>query len=50
MAFQEGLTTIGIGTTSAPIIPEFILDKPFGIVISEKTSNTILFMGKIMSP
>ena len=44
------VTTIGMIVTSAPMIPEFICDRPFGIIISEKTSNTILFMGKIMSP
>lgn len=44
------VTTIGIVLTSLPSYPSFICDKPFGFIISEKTSNTILFMGKIMSP
>ena len=44
------VTTTGIGVTSAPIVSQFICDHPFGIIISEKTSNTILFMGKIMNP
>jgi serpin B len=45
------VTTIGIGTTSAgPGAPRFICDRPFGIIISENTSNTILFMGRINNP
>ena len=44
------VTTIGVVLTSMPSYPSFICDKPFGFIISEKTSNTILFMGKIMSP
>ena len=44
------VTTTTIGTTSVKIPREFICDHPFGIIISEKTSNTILFMGKIMNP
>lgn len=43
------VTTIGVGVTS--IGPEpYIADHPFVLIISEKTSNTILFMGKIMNP
>ncbi|HOZ84381.1 MAG TPA: serpin family protein [Niabella sp.] len=45
------VTTIGMVTTSLPVEPpQFICNKPFGIIISEKTSNTILFMGRIMNP
>lgn len=44
------VTTIGVVLTSMPSYPSFICDQPFGFIISEKTSNTILFMGKIMSP
>lgn len=46
------VTIIGVGLTSAGPIetPQFICDRPFGLVISEKTSNTILFMGRIMNP
>lgn len=45
------VTTIGIGVTSAgPEPPRFICDRPFGLVISENTSNTILFMGRIKNP
>lgn len=42
------VTTIGVELTSAPIgMPEFIANRPFLFVISEKKSNTILFTGKI---
>ena len=41
------VTSIGIKATSISIYPEVICNKPFAFVISEKTSNTILFIGKI---
>lgn len=44
------VTTIGIEFTSAPQIVTFKCDKPFGIIISERTSGVILFMGKVMNP
>jgi serine protease inhibitor len=45
------VTTIGVGVTSAgPEPPRFICDRPFGLVISENTSNTILFVGRINNP
>lgn len=45
------VTTISIVYTSAgPSIPQYICNRPFVLVISEKTSNTILFMGRIMNP
>lgn len=44
------VTTGGMVVTSMPIIPRIICDHPFGLVISEQTSNTILFMGRIMAP
>lgn len=43
------VTTIGIELTSAPILPEFICNRPFAFFISEKQSNTILFAGKIVN-
>jgi serpin B len=43
------LTTIEIKLTSAPILPEFICNRPFAFFISEKQSNTILFVGKIVN-
>jgi serpin B len=44
------VTTVGGGMTAPPPPPSFICDHPFGIIISENTSNTILFMGRIMNP
>lgn len=43
------VTTIDIKLTSAPILPEFICNRPFAFFISEKQSNTILFAGKIVN-
>lgn len=39
------VTMVGIGVTSAP--PQFRADRPFLVVIRERFSGTILFMGKI---
>jgi len=44
------VTTIGIGVTSEPVVPQFICNRPFSIVISENTSQSILFMGRISEP
>lgn len=44
------VTTIGMITTSMPQIIDFKCNKPFGIVISERTSGIVLFMGKITNP
>lgn len=44
------VTIGGIAGTSVEMPPPFICDHPFGIIISENTSNTILFMGRIMNP
>lgn len=45
------VTSIGMVATSAGNEPpSYICDRPFGIVISENTSNTILFMGRIKNP
>jgi len=43
---------IGMMATSAgpPKPIPFVCNHPFGIIISENTSNTILFMGRIMNP
>jgi serpin B len=41
------VTTIGIKLTSLPVYPEIICDKPFAFLITEKTSNTIVFIGKV---
>ncbi len=46
------VTTIGIVLTSAgpQDPPRYVCDRPFALVISENTSNTILFMGRIKNP
>ena len=41
------VTTIGIELTSIPSYPEVICNKPFAFLITEKTSNTIMFIGKV---
>lgn len=40
------VTSVGMGVVSAP--PSFIADRPFVLVIRERFSGTILFMGKIL--
>ena len=42
------VTTIGVELTSVP--QTYYADRPFVIVINEKSSNTVLFMGKIVNP
>lgn len=45
------ITVGGVVVTSMPFPPPSIIcDQPFGLIISECTSNTILFMGRIMNP
>ena len=41
------VTTIGIEVTSIQTYPKIICDKPFAFLITEKTSNTIMFIGKV---
>ena len=43
------VTSIGVGVTSVGLDP-YVCDRPFVLLINEKTSNTILFMGRIMNP
>ncbi len=42
------VTTIGVGVTSLP--PMFEANKPFIFAIRERTTNTLLFIGKVMDP
>lgn len=42
------VTTIGVVVTSLPVA--YLCDRPFVFVIHEKTSNTVLFTGKIVDP
>ncbi len=41
------VTSVGISFTSAPVTPVVRVDRPFIIVLRERLSGTILFMGKI---
>jgi serine protease inhibitor len=43
------VTTVGVGITSAPMTPQFFVDRPFIFVIRERLSGTILFIGKMNS-
>jgi serine protease inhibitor len=40
-------TIVGVAVTSAPVRIPFVVDRPFVLVIRERFSGTILFMGKI---
>lgn len=42
------VTNIGVVVTSVPVA--YLCDRPFVFLIHEKTSNTVLFMGKIVDP
>ncbi|MFD1144138.1 serpin family protein [Larkinella insperata] len=42
------VTSIGVETTSMP--PSLICDRPFVVLITEKETGSVLFMGKIMNP
>lgn len=42
------VTSIGVGVTSAGM--SYICNRPFAFVIHEKTTGTVLFMGKIVNP
>lgn len=44
------VTTIGVELTSTPQKFTIVFDRPFAMIISEKTSDSILFMGRIMNP
>jgi serpin B len=42
------VTVGGISVTSAPVVTTVRVDRPFIVVIRERLSGTILFMGKIV--
>ncbi|MCF2506640.1 serpin family protein [Dyadobacter sp. CY107] len=44
------VTSIGIGVTSVGPNQKIVCNRPFALIISENTSNTILFMGRINNP
>jgi serpin B len=41
------VTTVGITLTSAPVVTQMRVDRPYIFVIRERLSGTVLFMGKI---
>ncbi len=44
------VTAIGVGVTSVPAMKEFIADKPFIFAITENSTGTVLFIGKVENP
>jgi serpin B len=40
-------TSVGVSLTSLPVRRPFIVDRPFLLVLRERLSGTILFIGKI---
>jgi serine protease inhibitor len=42
------VTSVGIGVTSIPVLPEVICDKPFLFAIGEKETGSLFFAGKIV--
>ncbi|MCU7693327.1 serpin family protein [Haoranjiania flava] len=44
------VTSIGVSVTSMPVIEQFVCDRPFGFIISEKNNGNILFAGRITNP
>jgi serpin B len=42
------VTNVGISVTSMPVRVPFRVDRPFIVVLRERLSGTILFMGKIV--
>lgn len=47
-AEAAAVTTIGFGIVSVPEV--FMVDRPFVFAIRERTTNTLLFIGKVMNP
>jgi serpin B len=41
------VTIVGISVTSAPVVTDMRIDRPYVFVIRERLSGTVLFMGKI---
>jgi serpin B len=41
------VTTVGVSVTSAPVVTQMRVDRPYVFVIRERLSGTVLFMGKI---
>jgi serine protease inhibitor len=41
------VTSIGVEVTSVPVYPEIVCNKPFLFMVAEKSSNAVLFVGKV---
>jgi serine protease inhibitor len=41
------VTTIGVEVTSVPVFPEVVCNKPFLYMVAERSSNAVLFVGKV---
>ena len=41
------VTSIAIETTSLPVYPEMVCNKPFLFMVAERSSNAVLFVGKV---
>lgn len=47
---EEAVTSVGIGATAVPEFFTVRVDRPFLLVLHDKHSNALLFMGKIVDP
>jgi serpin B len=43
-------TSVGVGLTSVPLVPQVRVDRPFVVALRERLSGSILFLGKITRP
>lgn len=44
------VTAIGLVKTSLPSVPTFLFDRPFALLITDASSGTVLFTGKVVNP
>ncbi len=44
------VTVVGIEVTSVPATPQFIVDRPYIVVLRERTTGAVLFAGRILNP
>jgi serpin B len=49
-AEARAATGVGVGPTSAPSNPSFIVDRPFVFAIYDHVSHSILFLGRVTDP
>ena len=45
MTEAAAATVVGVGQTSAPLVVEMRVDRPFVFAIRERLSGTVLFLG-----